>query len=418
MASAPKSARIFAFNIGFGDCFLLRFNYAANVARHILIDFGTMERPDGASKTFAVDVANEIKKLCGGHLEIVVATHRHLDHVSGFKTDGSKTDSGGIIAGLQPDLVMQPWTEDPQAPKDATAPKKKKLTAHGFRQSLADMSAVATAAQRFGLMRANSARGRELAVIGMDNIKNPEAVENLRTMGRRKPLYLKAGDEVNISTLLPGVEVKVLGPPSVDDWPEVRKQAENYRDQYWLKRSKTAERIGEKGQGQPLFRDRVEKLPAYALWVADHARAAETEAFYGIVRELDNAMNNTSLILLFEVGGKKLLFPGDAQGENWAYALSRDDWKKLLKDVDLYKVGHHGSRNATPKDLWNLFDNKGPAGKRGRLKSVMSTKHGVHGEKKETEVPHYRLLDHLEDETALTNTEGASTLYVTCDIDF
>jgi hypothetical protein len=32
-------------------------------------------------------------------------------------------------------------------------------------------------------------------------------------------------------------------------------------------------------------------------------------------------MNNTSVILFFEVGSKKLLFPGDAQIENWSYAL-------------------------------------------------------------------------------------------------
>ena len=45
------------------------------------------------------------------------------------------------------------------------------------------------------------------------------------------------------------------------------------------------------------------------------------EEMLAIVRILDGALNNTSLILLFEVGGKRLLFPGDAQIENWSYAL-------------------------------------------------------------------------------------------------
>ena len=71
-------------------------------------------------------------------------------------------------------------------------------------------------------------------------------------------------------------------------------------------------------------------------------------------------MNNTSLILLFEVNGKKLLFPGDAQLENWSYALTEaQDTKKvraMLADVDFYKVGHHGSLNATPRKLlWEAF---------------------------------------------------------------
>ena len=43
-----------------------------------------------------------------------------------------------------------------------------------------------------------------------------------------------------------------------------------------------------------------------------------------IVRILDDVLNNTSVILLFDVPGTKplrLLFPGDAQIENWEYAI-------------------------------------------------------------------------------------------------
>ena len=73
-----------------------------------------------------------------------------------------------------------------------------------------------------------------------------------------------------------------------------------------------------------------------------------------IVRMLDKAMNNTSVILLFRVGKESQLFPGDAQLENWQYALSREPDRKLLSGVNVYKVGHHGSLNATPKSLWSL----------------------------------------------------------------
>ncbi|MFO0826152.1 MAG: hypothetical protein U0792_24055 [Gemmataceae bacterium] len=70
-------------------------------------------------------------------------------------------------------------------------------------------------------------------------------------------------------------------------------------------------------------------------------------------------MNNTSLALAFELpDGRTLIFPGDAQIGNW---LSWDDvaytdeaGKKLdvtsadlLRRAVLYKVGHHGSHNAT-----------------------------------------------------------------------
>ncbi|HOG53138.1 MAG TPA: hypothetical protein PLT03_04620, partial [Bacillota bacterium] len=42
-------------------------------------------------------------------LDAVVVTHRHSDHISGFSTEGAA--SGKVIAGLNPDVVVQPWTE-------------------------------------------------------------------------------------------------------------------------------------------------------------------------------------------------------------------------------------------------------------------------------------------------------------------
>jgi len=47
------------------------------------------------------------------------------------------------------------------------------------------------------------------------------------------------------------------------------------------------------------------------------------EQLLEIVRVLDDQMNNTSLILLMEVGGLSMLFPGDAQIENWQFTLDK-----------------------------------------------------------------------------------------------
>ena len=75
---------------------------------------------------------------------------------------------------------------------------------------------------------------------------------------------------------------------------------------------------------------------------------------------LDSDTNNTSLVLAFELGtgGQILLFPGDAQVGNW---LSWQDvtWSnrtgvtttELLRRTTYYKVAHHGSHNATLRDL-------------------------------------------------------------------
>jgi len=70
---------------------------------------------------------------------------------------------------------------------------------------------------------------------------------------------------------------------------------------------------------------------------------------------LQSATNNTSLVLAIEFGGGDvLLFAGDAQVGNW---LSWQNLKwpnmtgpDLLARTVFYKVGHHGSHNATLRE--------------------------------------------------------------------
>ena len=86
------------------------------VRRHVLIDFGSTSLPKRGGFSMEA-VARDIKETTGGKLTAVVATHRHRDHISGF---GGKT--GKIIADLNPDVVVQPWTEHPDARPGAKAP--------------------------------------------------------------------------------------------------------------------------------------------------------------------------------------------------------------------------------------------------------------------------------------------------------
>jgi hypothetical protein len=141
-----------------------------------------------------------------------------------------------------------------------------------------------------------------------------------------------------------------------------------------------------------------------ARWFRDRIAKLSGEQLLEIVRVLDDQMNNTSLILLFQVGDRKLLFPGDAQIENWTWALvdapDAAKTQKLLAEVDFYKVGHHGSRNATPKTL--LWENFGKRSGRDKLICALSTMKGKHGTaQKQTEVPRKTLLEALKSETDL-----------------
>jgi beta-lactamase superfamily II metal-dependent hydrolase len=67
--------------------------------------------------------------------------------------------------------------------------------------------------------------------------------------------------------------------------------------------------------------------------------------------QLEKAVNGTSLVLVLEVGRACLLFPGDAQWGTWRAALADSEWRDLLARTTFFKIGHHGSRNATPKEL-------------------------------------------------------------------
>jgi hypothetical protein len=148
-------------------------------------------------------------------------------------------------------------------------------------------------------------------------------------------------------------------------------------------------------------------VPEEARWFRDRLLGVTNQGLLEIVRQLDDQMNNTSLILLFEVGGKKLLFPGDAQFENWSYAMTearnKDKVAKLIADVDFYKVGHHGSLNATPRKwVWEAFKKK----KGKRLQTMMSTMPGKHGKvASKTEVPRRTLVTALGSGSHLKDTE-------------
>lgn len=431
----PVAVEIRSYQMGFGDCFLLSIEYDAGAKKHVLIDFGSTRLPRGAVGDHMMKVAEDIREQSGGKLTAVVATHRHKDHISGF----AKTRTGGpgaVIAALQPDLIIQPWTEDPDLAVDAEGPVAIEApadTRHMMAavRSLAAMQTVASnyvdeARRNHQYMRSIDQRLKEqIEFIGDDNISNRLAVTNLMEMGRAGTAeYLHAGKDSALSGLL-GVDVHVLGPPTVEQDARVRKQAARDPGEYWHLAAHAADAVpvGARGRIEPLFPDhvvarRAGEFPVAARWLVRRLREMRGSQMLQIVRALDKAMNNTSLILLFRIGTKSLLFPGDAQIENWRYALEHREMaesRALLADVDVYKVGHHGSLNATPRSLWARFTRK--SDKKDdpqRLHTLLSTMPRVHGCASErTEVPRTTLVSALNRESNLQTTQSlaADRLY-------
>lgn len=111
------------------------------------------------------------------------------------------------------------------------------------------------------------------------------------------------------------------------------------------------------------------------------------------------------------MGRKRLLFPGDAQIENWRFILDRlpteAALRRALAAVDLYKVGHHGSRNATPRSLMTLWS-EGAAAERPML-ALLSTRAGVHGKREATAVPRSSLVNALTERMTVVTTDTPET---------
>jgi ribonuclease BN (tRNA processing enzyme) len=408
-AIAPTSFTLRMYQVGFGDGFLLSLHYPrplddGRAERHVLIDCGSTRRaPEGPS---IADVAELIAGHTGGQLDVVVVTHRHRDHLSGFGVKAAVAH----LAPLRPGLVIRPWADHPDVAEDATGPVSLGAGSRRFASAL-------TRAQTFADVVARTFEGRRgqqgaLATFAADQLPNAAAVETLEGWAEAADAaYVHAGSDASTTEILPGVAVRILGPPTIEQWPQVARQRQD-DPEYWLTQRTMLARHFDAQRLDNVLDEAGEETagvgpppPGPTRWLVDRLRQQHVASLQRIVRTLDDALNNTSVLMLIDVGDHRLLFTGDAQIENWSYALTHPEhspgWKQLLADVDVYKVGHHGSRNATPKTLYNLWSTT-PDRPRHALLSTLS---GVHGKTDATHVPRSALITALRQVTTLHTTE-------------
>ncbi|WP_426323829.1 hypothetical protein [Microbacterium sp. E-13] len=412
--STPVRLRLRMYQVGFGDCFLLSVEYDGplpdgRAERHILIDYGTSHSPrEGMARGRMGDVAALIEKHTGGKLDVLVVTHRHRDHLRGFEVAAG----GTIMKKLAPNLVLRSWTEDPRLSATADGPD-----GPGAGPAVPDGLTRASVRYAALLSQAQDHVSRLTSLVGLDDdvraaaedqLKNADAVALLDELSRDgRGRYLYAGAESGLEDVVPGLRASVLGPPTVDQDPRVAKQRED-DPEYWLTALGASLRVvGSAADADD--RPPITHGPGPVRWLIDRLAQQRSHSAARLVRDLDDALNNTSVILLLEVGGLSLLFPGDAQIENWRHTLERLPDEPELRDrlarIDLYKVGHHGSRNATPRSLHALWAAR-PAD-RPRMAAVMSTRQGVHGED-DGAVPQEQLVTALRQVADLYSTDDLS----------
>jgi beta-lactamase superfamily II metal-dependent hydrolase len=142
----------------------------------------------------------------------------------------------------------------------------------------------------------------------------------------------------------------------------------------------------------------------------DRLRSAIREEGVAAARFIDRAENNTSLSMIFEVAGKRLMLAGDAELESWAFM--RKHCSDRLKPLDFLKVSHHGSHNGTPTDL---LDTILPVRRAKHATVLVSTKRNVYG--RQNPVPDQALMSDLKKRCKkLVTTDGAAGTCVTVTI--
>jgi len=356
---------------GLGDCFLISLPRTDRSGRpfYVMIDCGVvLGTPD--PKPIMTQVIEDIVNTTGGEIDLLVATHEHWDHLSGFVQAQEAFDK------LKIGQVWLAWTEDPkdELAQELKTEKTQALAALRMGLSQLQLAGDSEGAEELGgiLEFFGAARGATTA----------DALNSVRAKVS-EPHYCRPTDAPMV---LAGSNATfyVLGPPH--DKKMLRKINPSARDKetYGLAIDEglkmfsagAGTAMAKTDAGRPF--DQQFEIPfVYAqttpelqffrehYWqpentAPDNWRRIDGDWLGGasqIALQLDSLTNNTSLVIAIELvpTGDVLLFVADAQVGSWL-SWQQLSWPvdgkivtgpDLLKRAIFYKVGHHGSHNAT-----------------------------------------------------------------------
>lgn len=391
--------RVRMYRVGFGDFFLLTVPGTSGPA-HILIDCGVHAGNIGSMDDCVKDLAKET----GQKLALVILTHYHADHMSGFASNAED------FAKFEVGAVWMTNRLDPDHEQHA-----------GF---MAKMVSLANA-MREPLAARDDESGRQAAAkvhnaLGVAGGGNAKALELLQEGFSNKPpvYYYQGGDEPTLPAELQDTVAAQILAPSPNDSGGVYAASDDKAEQYL---AAVSDRGIATHRTSPPFEKRWPAsssdyprqpfeefasdgdIRSWRKRLEERVRNLRPDELAVAADKLDGTLNNQSLVVLFTVAGKKLLFVGDAQWGNWSYWLYgkavsgsepgiQPSAKEILGSIDFYKVGHHGSTNATPIPVVGALAEG--------CSSMCSTAAGAYGNPdKHTEVPRTALLDALEKKT-------------------
>jgi beta-lactamase superfamily II metal-dependent hydrolase len=437
--SAPPAGeagiRVRMYRVGFGDFFLLTVPGDPE-PQHILIDCGvtpgTTHKGDiGTIKDAVAHMARETKN----HLALIIVTHRHMDHIIGFSR------AREVFLQMKIDAIWMPYWEAEYDQDAAKFQAELQAVAFDVQQHLALSAGSDPDAEEMLAMLRNATGEEEpeeaLAAAGGDarpktgkgGGSNKASLELLKGGLGVKPEYYAKGQPPKLPDALAatGIQAEILGPPPSDrldfmKLTDLKKGVGQYLGaSNDASSSKMFDPFGDAWHADHTaypdaafreFESRTgpsQTAPHEALEAA--LKAAQPAVMLTAVKALDSFLNNQSLVVLFTFAGKKLLFVGDAQAGNWEYWMYggtpekapsienlAPEGKAILSSLDFYKVGHHGSTNATPITAVDAMG--------GDFASMCSTQEDSYGNVlKGTEVPRNPLIEALAKKSATIRSD-------------
>ncbi|TBE14545.1 ComEC/Rec2 family competence protein [Rhizobium ruizarguesonis] len=348
---------------GLGDCFLISLARTARQEPYkIMIDCGViLGTSDAAVKM--TKVVDDITADTKGRVDVLVVTHQHWDHVSGFLQADTAFDR------LKFDQVWFAWTEDPDNELAKRLQQEQSDAISQLRLGASAMRIIGKSDQAADIETL-------LGFFGAAGGTTKDAMKKAALKGKVR--YCDPKDPP-LELADPAVKIYVLGPPQDEKALHKTLASASSPETYGLAAyglaESAADALGPCDDSAPF--GAMNAIPYSSARALDFFEAnyfgpgndaplwrqIETswlDSSTELALALDSYTNNTSLVLAIEFpDGDVLLFVADAQVGNWL-SWQQVSWEvqgRTVKAQDLvsrsifYKVGHHGSSNATLKKL-------------------------------------------------------------------
>ncbi len=371
--------RIRLYDVHFGDGILITVADEGVEPRHLLIDVGNLlhgKQLAGDDAVFQPVVQDILAELGGRSVDLYVLTHEHLDHAQGLLLAKERFGLEVPVARawLTASAALDYYDRFPDAEKRQLA-----MDTFAIAETLAAAEDDDAAENGLGALFLNN-----------DPRSTTQCVAYLRTLGATTQ-FVSRGAAADVGS----ATVHALAP-------------EEDTTVYYGRSLALDAGIGSPGVTGVKAAGVLEPPPGVDAGTYADLLARRARSVGGNLLAIDKANNDTSVVLLIEWQGWRLLFPGDAEQKSW--------WQMhelaVLQPVHVLKVAHHGSWNGTPPD--DVLDSilpTVPLDARPRH-ALVSTHPGGYAS-----VPDQPTLDRIGARATLLSTLDDDTLWVELALD-